>query len=141
MAVFVKVLTKIDVERTLSIPDGCVQALPEFQCIHGKELRVMDDVGNLWNFRCIIRVGVVPKLTIGSGTLIHLQGQITKSKFSGMIKGEKERLTIAYLIDLKKEHRKESTFEIISCLKLPLRIRYLNEQLSTLSLRQDQASI
>ncbi|PPR98943.1 hypothetical protein GOBAR_AA21719 [Gossypium barbadense] len=68
MAIFVKVLTKIDIERTLSLPDSCLQASPQSQRSHGGEnLQVKDDVGILWNFHCTIRSGVFPKLEIVSG--------------------------------------------------------------------------
>ncbi|MBA0751030.1 hypothetical protein Gogos_002401 [Gossypium gossypioides] len=68
MAVFIKFLTKIDIERALSLPDSCLQALQQSQRSHGgKMLQVKDDVGILWNFRWTIRSGVVPKLYIVSG--------------------------------------------------------------------------
>nr|KJB74571.1 hypothetical protein B456_012G151200 [Gossypium raimondii] len=68
MAIFIKVLTKIDIERTLSLPDSCLQAAPQLQRSHGGEkLQVKDDVGILWNFHCTIRSGVFPKLDIVSG--------------------------------------------------------------------------
>ncbi|MBA0631048.1 hypothetical protein Godav_003083, partial [Gossypium davidsonii] len=69
MAIFVKVLTKIDIERSLSLPDSCLQASPQSQRSHGdgeEKLQVKDDVGILWNFHCTIRSGVVPKLDIVS---------------------------------------------------------------------------
>ncbi|KAL4353122.1 hypothetical protein GQ457_06G002670 [Hibiscus cannabinus] len=93
MALCVKVLTKIDVERTLSIPDGCVQALPEFQCIHGKELQVLDDVGILWNFRCEIRAGVVPKLSIVSGWLQFVRSKQLESCDSVILYRDDDTLT------------------------------------------------
>ncbi|KAG4205743.1 hypothetical protein ERO13_A04G121842v2 [Gossypium hirsutum] len=68
MASFFKVLTKIDIERTLSLPDSCLQALQQSQRSHGgKKLKVKDDVGILWNFHCTTRSGVVPKLDMVSG--------------------------------------------------------------------------
>ncbi|MBA0698196.1 hypothetical protein Goari_021699 [Gossypium aridum] len=68
MAIFIKVLTKIDIERTLSLPDSCLQASPQSQRSHGGEkLQVKDEVGILWNFHCTIRSGVFPKLDIVSG--------------------------------------------------------------------------
>ncbi|KAG8500332.1 hypothetical protein CXB51_003692 [Gossypium anomalum] len=68
MASFFKVLTKIDIERTLSLPDSCLQALQQSQRSHGgKKLKVKDDIGILWNFRCTIRSGAVRRLHIGSG--------------------------------------------------------------------------
>ncbi|KAL1176452.1 hypothetical protein V6Z11_A04G159400, partial [Gossypium hirsutum] len=68
MASFFKVLTKIDIERTLSLPDSCLQALQQSQRSHGgKKLKVKDDIGILWNFRCTIRSGAVRRLHIVSG--------------------------------------------------------------------------
>lgn len=70
MAIFVKVLTKIDIERTLSLPDNRLQASPQSQRTHGdggENLQVKDDVGILWNFHCTTRSGVVPKLDMVSG--------------------------------------------------------------------------
>ncbi|KAK8564292.1 hypothetical protein V6N13_005476 [Hibiscus sabdariffa] len=105
MALFFKVLTKMDVERTLSLPDGCLKALPESQVSHGRELQVMDDVGMLWNFRCVIRAGVVPKLNIVSGWTQFVRIKQLCSGDSVLLYRDDDTLTGArYKIEVSRSH-------------------------------------
>ncbi|GMJ03527.1 hypothetical protein HRI_004021900 [Hibiscus trionum] len=105
MALFFKVLTKLDVERTLSLPDGCLQALPDSQSSHGKELQVMDDVGILWNFRCVIRSGVVPKLNIVSGWIQFVRVKQLSSGDRVVLYRDDDSLTGArYKIEVLRSH-------------------------------------
>ncbi|GLT74259.1 hypothetical protein SLA2020_460650 [Shorea laevis] len=69
MAVFSKVLTKIDVKRRLSLraKDDGEAALPAALGEQPVLLQVKDDKGGLWNFRrctMLIRPGILPKLLI-----------------------------------------------------------------------------
>ncbi|XVF67663.1 hypothetical protein PTKIN_Ptkin10aG0139600 [Pterospermum kingtungense] len=67
MEIFAKVLTITDTERRLSFSEGCVPNLSRFQACHVIVLQVEDNAGILWNFGCMIRPGVIPKLVIVSG--------------------------------------------------------------------------
>ncbi|KAG8480101.1 hypothetical protein CXB51_025356 [Gossypium anomalum] len=75
MAVFVKVLTKINLKRTSSLPDSCLQASPQSQRSHGEaKLQVKDDAGVLWNYRRkYIRSGIVPRLDDGWIQFVRFQ--------------------------------------------------------------------
>ncbi|KAK8613616.1 hypothetical protein V6N13_101373 [Hibiscus sabdariffa] len=112
MALFVKILTKIDVERTLSLPDGCLQALPEYRGSHvghGKELQVKDDVGILWNFRCMIRAGVVRKLDIVSGWIQFVRFKQLNSGDGFVLYRDDDTLTGArYMIEVFRSYESSS---------------------------------
>ncbi|GLT86292.1 hypothetical protein SLE2022_044380 [Rubroshorea leprosula] len=68
MAVFSKVLTKIDVERRLSLTaDDDEAVLPQSFREQPVLLQVKDENGSLWSFRrctILIRPGIRPKLLI-----------------------------------------------------------------------------
>ncbi|XVF45215.1 hypothetical protein PTKIN_Ptkin02bG0187200 [Pterospermum kingtungense] len=76
MEIFIKELTANDVERKLSVPEGCLHALPWSEACQGTVLlQVKDDVGILWNFRCMKRLGAVERLVIVSGWIQFVQSK------------------------------------------------------------------
>ncbi|MBA0631049.1 hypothetical protein Godav_003084 [Gossypium davidsonii] len=106
MASFFKVLTKIDIERTLSLPDSCLQALQQSQRRHGgKKLKVKDDVGILWNFRCTIRSGAVRRLHIVSGWIQFVRFKRLNTGDAIVLYKDDDRVTGPhYKIEVVKDH-------------------------------------
>ena len=103
MALFAKVLTKIDVERRLLFPEGCLHALPPSEGCHGIELQVKDDVGILWNFRCNLRSGVVKKLDIVYGWIQFVRSKGLHSGDTVILYREDDIVTGAhYKIEVKR---------------------------------------
>ncbi|XVE93267.1 hypothetical protein REPUB_Repub01dG0176000 [Reevesia pubescens] len=103
MEIFMKVLTKIDVERRLLVSDGCLPALPKSQGCHGIVLPVKDDLGNLWNFNCIIRSGAIKKLDIVSGWIQFVRSKQLHSGDVVILYREDDTITGArYKIEVKR---------------------------------------
>ncbi|XVF67667.1 hypothetical protein PTKIN_Ptkin10aG0140000 [Pterospermum kingtungense] len=107
MEIFAKVLTITDIKRRLSFSDhGCVHSLPRFQGCHVIVLQVEDDAGISWNFGCMIRSGVIPKLVIVSGWIQFVRHKgLREGDIVKLYKEEEDVIAGAeYKIKVKKSH-------------------------------------
>ena len=114
MALFVKVLTNIDVERRLSFPGDCLPAFIQSEGCHGIVLLVKDDFGILWNFRCIKRSGVDQKLVIVSGWIqfvrskeLHSGDSVSLYRDDDMVTGANYKIEVKRSNTLSSVHKKE----------------------------------
>ncbi|TXG53781.1 hypothetical protein EZV62_019037 [Acer yangbiense] len=69
MAIFTRTLTRVDIERRLTIPRYCVGAFPAVQESQAVELKVNDEMGHVWTFRCSLQSAINPRLVFSSGWL------------------------------------------------------------------------
>lgn len=68
LPIFWKSLTKVDVEKKLSVPTKALQHLPSFGDNHHLYIEAMDDRGYFWSFQCSIRRNGHPKPVLSSRT-------------------------------------------------------------------------
>ncbi|KAK1568739.1 hypothetical protein Q3G72_028169 [Acer saccharum] len=70
MAIIKRVLTSADIERRLTIPRDDVGAFPEVQESQAVELKMKDEMGHAWTFRCSLESAAIsPRLVFSSGWL------------------------------------------------------------------------
>ncbi|KAK0590427.1 hypothetical protein LWI29_026943 [Acer saccharum] len=81
MAIFTRTLTRVDIERRLTIPRYCVGAFPAVQESQAVELKVNDEMGNVWTFRCSLQSAINPRLVFSSGWL-HFASSFSYLPFS-----------------------------------------------------------
>ncbi|KAK0602063.1 hypothetical protein LWI29_029989 [Acer saccharum] len=62
-------LTRADIERRLTIPRYYVGAFPDVQENQAVELKVKDEMGHAWTFRCSLESAISPRLVFSSGWL------------------------------------------------------------------------
>ncbi|XP_057990195.1 B3 domain-containing protein Os02g0764100-like [Hevea brasiliensis] len=68
LPIFGKSLTKIDVEKKLSVPTKALTHLPSFGDGHHLYIEAKDDRGFFWSFQCSIRRNGHPKSILSSRT-------------------------------------------------------------------------
>ncbi|TYI41251.1 hypothetical protein ES332_A01G006800v1 [Gossypium tomentosum] len=109
MEIFATVLTITDIERRLSVSNGCLllQALSHFNGCHGRiVLNVKDDEGTFWNFRCLIRTERYgPKLVIVSGWIDFVRTKdLRQGDIVVLFREEDVIAGMEYKIEVKKKN-------------------------------------
>ncbi|KAK2637602.1 hypothetical protein Ddye_025397 [Dipteronia dyeriana] len=66
MAIFKRMLTRYDIESRLTILRYCVGAFPAVQESQAVDLKVKDETGHVWTFRCSLRSAISPRLVFCS---------------------------------------------------------------------------
>ncbi|KAK3199126.1 hypothetical protein Dsin_022541 [Dipteronia sinensis] len=90
MVIFTRMQTRFDIERRLTIPRYCVGAFPAVQESQAVELKVKDEMGHVWTFRCSLQSAINPRLVFCSGWLhfasskhLHVGDNVILSLFTG----------------------------------------------------------
>ncbi|KAB2036728.1 hypothetical protein ERO13_D03G021100v2 [Gossypium hirsutum] len=102
---FVKILSKTDTEKRLSLPTKYMKHLPRIRRGHAVNLTVMDEQGRQWHFGYTIRRNGHPKPVLSAGWHDFVKGKYLKPGDQIIFKLEANDAAALYTIGVKRRIR------------------------------------
>ncbi|MFQ6663886.1 hypothetical protein Gotur_031209 [Gossypium turneri] len=130
---FVKILSKTDTEKRLSLPTKYMKHLPRIRRGHAVNLTVMDEQGRQWHFGYTIRRNGHPKPVLSAGWHDFVKGKYLKPGDQIIFKQEANDAAALYTIGVKRRIRlldDSSKLELLG-LQLPVTALALATPLTT----------
>ena len=124
MAIFSKVLKDQDVNRSLSVPETCIKAFQRLEKGTDTNLRVKDESGIIWTFRCRVPSGLLPTTEFYGDWLQYVRSKDLKQGDEIIFSEVKDRAT-SIGADYKIEARKKGSYY------LKIRSTHAQDQYST----------